>query len=320
MRTPAAALAVLALLAAPGLTGCPSDDDGPGRFTSGDPPADDDDGSDDDDATPPPEDADDDGYPADVDCDDDDPLVWPGAPELCDDLDNDCDDQVDEEPLADLNWYRDADGDGFGSPDDVVTGCEPLDGYVLVGGDCDDDNPSVHPAALVDGVDADCDGRTEWLLTVTITVVAAYWLCVDHEDNTVGWNQTWDNAETYSVWLDSGEHVVGFEGVGVKYDDPDYELTGALAFLSISNGTEWWTNSLWRYDPDPLADADTRTGWCSPGFDDSEWAAAAEFAQWGAYPWDDNPPELEGTPAVWIWDDVPLEHTTQYFRLEIELP
>lgn len=53
-------------------------------------------------------DADDDGHTADVDCDDDRPDVFPGAPELCDGLDNDCD--------GDLH-AEEADTDGDGAPD-----------------------------------------------------------------------------------------------------------------------------------------------------------------------------------------------------------
>ena len=52
--------------------------------------SDDDDTADDDDATT--FDVDGDGFtPGDGDCDDDDPAIWPGAPEFCDGVDSDCD-------------------------------------------------------------------------------------------------------------------------------------------------------------------------------------------------------------------------------------
>lgn len=93
-------------------------------------------------------DADQDGWTlADGDCDDTDPTVNPGADEvfgdgLDDGVDNDCDGLIDEGvPDSEL----DADGDGF-TPN---------------GGDCNDDDDTVHPGATDipdDGIDQDCDG------------------------------------------------------------------------------------------------------------------------------------------------------------------
>ena len=74
----------------------------------------------------------------DGDCDDSEAAVNPGAEEVCDGLDNDCNGSVDPQ-------LGDADGDGW-------DGC---------GGDCAPDDPAVNPGAAElcgDGIDNDCDG------------------------------------------------------------------------------------------------------------------------------------------------------------------
>ncbi len=100
---------------------------------------------------------------ADPDCDDGDPAVHPGASEICNGIDDDCDGLVDGDDAADLlMWYRDADGDGFGDAATARSSCEPASGWIEPGAwaDCDDGDPAVHPQAteLCNGVDDDCDG------------------------------------------------------------------------------------------------------------------------------------------------------------------
>ena len=64
-----------------------------------------------------------------LDCQDWNANTYPQAPELCDGWNNDCDDEVDE-GTAQLVWYADADGDGFGNDDVVFDTCEAPDGAV----------------------------------------------------------------------------------------------------------------------------------------------------------------------------------------------
>jgi len=96
------------------------------------------------------------------DCDDRDPFNHPNGVELCDGLDNDCDGTVDED-ATDVDWYLDADHDGYGDPGDTVSSCERQPGRVLVGGDCADGNPLIHPGVIdrCNGFDDDCDGTMD---------------------------------------------------------------------------------------------------------------------------------------------------------------
>jgi hypothetical protein len=60
----------------------------------------------------------------DGDCDDSDAALNPGAEEICDGVDNDCDGTTDEDDAVDASvWYPDADGDGYGDPGGESTRC-----------------------------------------------------------------------------------------------------------------------------------------------------------------------------------------------------
>ncbi len=93
----------------------------------------------------------------DSDCDDLETTVYPGADEVCDGLDNDCDGTVDED--VQTAFFADQDGDGHGDPDTVVLACALPAGGAELGDDCDDTDAAVHPGAeeVCNGLDDDCD-------------------------------------------------------------------------------------------------------------------------------------------------------------------
>lgn len=101
------------------------------------------------------------------DCDDTNAERYPGASEVCDGIDNDCNDIADDN-LGTL-WYEDADFDGYGNVDVVVSGCQPGVGYTDNALDCDDTMPNINPGApeLCDEVDNNCDGSIDEGVTTT---------------------------------------------------------------------------------------------------------------------------------------------------------
>ena len=87
------------------------------------------------------------------DCNDNVKTVNPGAKEVCDDADNDCNTQVDD--------GCNDDGDKFCDEKMVVIGTPNL--CPLGGKDCDDDDATVSPAGneLCDGKDNNCNGKID---------------------------------------------------------------------------------------------------------------------------------------------------------------
>ena len=113
------------------------------------------------------------------DCDDTDASIFPNATEICDGLDNNCNERIDDEEAGiqytdeDI-WYEDVDQDGYGVSDSFVSSCAQPAGYAPVDGDCDDENTAISPemdelCATV-GVDDNCDGEIDENTAVDTTL------------------------------------------------------------------------------------------------------------------------------------------------------
>jgi len=172
----------------------------------------------------------DDGFSASAtDCDDTDVTVFPGATEICNDRDDDCDYERDEVEDLDpdvsgcLDMYRDVDADGYG--DDAEPACLCLLGgsdtteaygydYVRQSGDCDDFDDGIHPLSCEDGLDNDGDGLT------------------DTEDSncSIGLDEWGDAVEVRLEFMDGHDNDCDGYVPAIELDCDD---DGALALLPV---------------------------------------------------------------------------------------
>lgn len=102
------------------------------------------------------------------DCDDSSAAVSPEATEICNGIDDDCDEFIDDKDASveiskENTWYADTDSDGFGDPEATDTSCQAPTGFVIDNTDCDDTDKAIHPDAdeICDEIDNDCDELTD---------------------------------------------------------------------------------------------------------------------------------------------------------------
>ncbi len=151
------------------------------------------------------------------DCDDNAPFIYPGAEELCNQNDDNCDGQVDE-GLTYTTYYQDSDMDGYGTEGSGFQDCIQPPDTSTEGGDCDDNNGAINPAAEEipnNSIDENCDGETE---------------IIDLDGD--GWNSDLDCDDTNAAINPAAEEVPG-NGIDEDCDGED----GPVSTLEINEVT-----------------------------------------------------------------------------------
>ncbi|MBM4391011.1 MAG: putative metal-binding motif-containing protein [Deltaproteobacteria bacterium] len=172
------------------------------------------------------------------DCDDLVAEVYPGAEDICDGLDNDCDGTIDNGATATM-YYVDADQDGYGDDASTVYDCTQPEGTATVGGDCNDADAAYNPGAsesdCADPNDYNCDGSVGY----ADDDGDGYAACEECDDGSAAANPAAE--ETCNDQDDDCDGLV---------DDADDTVSGALT----------WYRDL---DGDSYGDATTSTAACS---------------------------------------------------------
>lgn len=205
------------------------------------------------------------------DCNDNDAAIHLLAAEICDEIDNDCDGQLDADDsnFADstalITSYQDMDGDGYGNASVSIRACNVPSGYVLNSDDCDDAQSASYNSAVevCDGIDNDCDGA------------------VDSDDSSLS---DVENTSTYYVDVDgdgfgdADESKVacllmpGYVINNTDCDDGDRNIN-PLAHDTPADGVDQNCDGL--DDSYPMVDADGDGYYARPGYDDCDDSNAA---------------------------------------------
>lgn len=143
------------------------------------------------------------GYSLEIgDCNDVDDKINPTTIEICDDIDNNCNESIDEGLIL-YTYFTDGDGDGAGNANEVFETCKSLPplGYSINNADCDDTNNLISPLATEipdNGIDEDCDGKD--LITTSV-------ISYDYLANHLFKNYLGNGQVTINFWNMGGQLI-----------------------------------------------------------------------------------------------------------------
>ena len=164
-------------------------------------------------------------YPL-LDCNDNNAAVNPGATEVCNGVDDDCDSAIDEGVLN--TYWLDADNDTYGDLANPLQTCagSPPPGFRANSTDCNDSNAGINPGALdtnCNAVDENCSGlRTRAMSRCRQPAASAAAPAPDRPPASAAWCWTvaWRGARTEICANTVDDDCDGFtDEAGPRYVD-----------------------------------------------------------------------------------------------------
>ena len=170
-------------------------------------------------------------------------------------------------------FFKDADGDGYGNPNDSIKTCTQPAGYVADSTDCDDTKASVHPGATEicgNGIDDNCNGQIDEGCSIEPTV-SINDVTVNESQGIAKLTVTLSHASSKPVWLlyytkdgtavNWGRHKDYQARFGFVFIRPG-SLTGTISIRifkdNISEPTEYFDVIVWKSLHADIADGSGR--------------------------------------------------------------
>lgn len=144
-----------------------------------------------------------------ADCNDTIATIYPGAIELCNYLDDDCDGLTDEN-LTYILSYQDNDSDEFGNPLIDSLSCELPIGYVIDNTDCDDTNAAIYPGAeeVLNGIDDDCDQNADEDLAINELIENSIFLHPNPTASILTIHTNFNEVGTFTIYTSTGQSAM----------------------------------------------------------------------------------------------------------------
>jgi len=221
----------------------------------------------------------------DNDCDDSNAAINPAATEVYNDVDDDCDGEVDDGII----WYLDADGDGYSSGDTTTypPGSDDYQRFELLAtvGDCNDSDDTVHPG------NKNCYGNA----VGGEVLIGAGGECFEMGDSLQeGWS---DETEVHPVCFTSDFYMDKYEVTNAEYEAcvDAGDCTAPASNVSDTRRSSPWYYGNSYYDNFPViyVNWNQAAQYCSAQGKrlptEAEWEYAARGGLSGKrYPWGDT--------------------------------